>query len=860
MRLAVLLLAFLLCSNLWAQNTAAMSQAQLAELADDTELTFAVVTNFDGKKSKLSFKNASSISLPAGKADWKIYFHYIRKIDTTVSAGLRVKHVQGDLHEIAPTEQFAGLPAGTSLEIHFSQNAHMVTYTDFMPRAFIAWPGLKAEVFANTDTENPQEYVAPITTPEQQLRNNNPDLFLVATAESRFVNNQIFDGVKLDQKSAMQAIIPTPLQVKYSRGTATLNNQWKIRYAGRLTKDAEYLKNALEQFVGGKLNSQPDHIAASGPTIYLSVDADLKADKKGEPLGEEAYSLTIEEDEIRIVGGGNAGAFYGIQTLLNLIPADSQGNIDLTELEVIDAPRAGWRGMHYDMGRNFHNKEVTLRMLEQMARYKLNKFHMHLTDDEGWRIEIPGLPELTQIGANRCFDLKEDNCLLTQLGTGAHASASGNGFYSTEDFVEILKFAAVRHIEVIPEIDMPGHGRAAIKSMEARYRKLLAGGQKAKAEQYLLSDPEDKSQYITVQNYTDNSINVCLPSTYAFIDKVMYELQSMYRTAGLQMKIFHMGGDEVGKGSWSNSPACNNLFETEEGVAGVADLKPYFVSKVAKLASVRGLSIEGWEDGLMYDATNTFNREQFENKNVIANAWDNIWEWGVADRAYRLANNGYQVVMSQATHLYFDHPYETHPEERGYYWAARYTDTRKVFNYMPDNLYANADTTKDGQPINNLEAMVGRELPKLKKPENILGIQGQVWSETIRTADQLEKLVYPRLIALAERAWHKASWEGDTPDRASQKASWAGFAHTLAIRELPKLSRSGVGFHLLPPGASLKNGVLKANAEFPGLVIEYSLDGGNSWQPYTAPVSTDSKSVKLRTRSGNTLSRTTTVN
>lgn len=658
----------------------------------------------------------------------------------------------------------------------------------------------------------------------------------------------------------MQRIIPTPLQAKYSRGTATINKDWKIRYAGRLTKDAEYLKKALEQHLGGKINSQPDHIAANGPTIYLRVDPELKAEKKGEPLGEEAYSLSIEKDAIHIVGGGNAGAFYGIQSLLNLIPADSQGSISVTELEVIDAPRAAWRGMHYDMGRNFHGKEVTLRMIEQMARYKLNKFHMHLTEDEGWRLEIPGLPELTEIGAKRCFDLKEDKCLLTQLGTGADENALGNGFYTRKDFIEILKYAAARHIEVIPEVDMPGHGRAAIKSMEARYRKLLAAGEKEKAEQYLLSDLEDKSKYMTVQSYTDNSINVCLPSTYAFIDKVMYELQSMYRDAGLKLKTFHMGGDETGKGSWTNSPVCEKLFASEEGVAGAADLKPYFVSKVAKLANVRGLSIAGWEDGLMYDATNTFNREQFENKKVIANAWDNIWEWGVADRAYRLANNGYQVILSQATHLYFDHPYETHPMERGYYWAARYTDTSKVFSFMPDNLYANADTTKDGQPIHNLEAMVGRELPPLKKPENILGMQGQVWTETIRTAEQLETLVYPRLIALAERAWHKADWEGNNPDRDAQKADWARFAYTLAAKELPKLSVAGVHFNILPPGATLKNGQLKANAEFPGLAIEYSLDGGNQWTPYSGPVSTDAKTVQLRTRSGDITSRVTTVN
>lgn len=859
MRLAITFLVCLLCSHSMAQAKAGLSQSQLAAFADDTSMMFAVVSNFDGYKAKFTLNNNSQVTLPAGKADWKIYFHSIRKVDTKTENGLHIRHLQGDVHEVSPTADFKGLKQGESVSLTYSPNAHLVTYTDFMPRAFIAWPGLNAETFANTDSEDPKQYVEPIVRDEQQLRHNKPDLFRVATAESRYINNQRLASADFDIDEAMQRIVPKPVSAKVSRSKVSLDTRWKIRYAGRLSSEATYLKNAFSKKLGLDINAQPDHIDSSAPTIYLSVASGDAKNKKQMALGNEAYTLTIDSDRIDIVGGDNAGAFYGIQSLLNLIPANAQAPVEIAEAKIYDYPRASWRGMHYDMGRNFHNKEVTLRMIEQMANYKLNKFHMHLTDDEGWRIEIPGLPELTEVGAKRCFDLKEDSCILTQLGTGPSASGSGNGFYSRDDFIEILTFAAQRHIEVIPEIDMPGHGRAAIKAMEARYRKLKAAGQQEQAEAYLLSDPLDTSKYLTVQSYTDNSINVCLPSTYRFVDKVMYELQSMYRAAGLQLSTFHMGGDETGKGSWTASPACTEVFKQEKGIAGPEDLKPYFVSKVAELANIRGLALAGWEDGLMYDATTTFNRNQFKNETVIANAWDNIWEWGVADRAYRLANNGYQVILSHATHLYFDHPYETHPEERGYYWAARYTDTNKVFSYMPDNLYANADTTKDGQPINNLEALVGRDLPVLKKPENILGIQGQVWSETIRTAEQLEKLVYPRLIPLAERAWHKADWEGDSPNKEQRLNDWASFAATLAAKELPKLNESNVLFHSPVPGALIKDGVLHANVAFPGLTIEYSVDNGASWNTYEAPVSTDAKHIQLRSRVGQQTSRTTTV-
>jgi hexosaminidase len=846
-RLGALTLALGLAQGVFAVN---LSQQQLNEFAGKAQLRFGVVSNLAAKpQAKLTLTNDSGTALPAGQGEWRIYFHSVRKLDSTVIDGLSLRHVQGDLHELAPTVGFKGLAVGASLSVPYTASAHMVSYTDFMPRAFIAQQGADAVVFANTDTENLKEFVEPFTKAEQ-LQRFSPDLYPIATAATRYQDNLAVNqaAAKLD---ASPKIIPTPADVKYRKGTATLDSSWQIRYAGRLTSEANYLVAQLKS-AGITLTAAADHVAATGKVIEIKVDnSNAKA---------EAYTLDIAADKITITGSDNAGAFYGIQSVLSLLPAQAASSHALPLLSAKDAPRYSWRGMQYDMGRNFHGKDVTLRLIEQMARYKLNKLHLHLTEDEGWRLEIPGLPELTDIGAKRCFDLTEQTCLLTQLGTGPHASGSGNGYYSTADFIEIIKFASARHIEVVPEIDMPGHARAAVKSMEARYKKLLKAGKKAEAEQYLLSDPLDKSQYITVQSYTDNSINVCLPSTYAFVDKVIYELQQMYRKAGTKLVTFHMGGDEVGAGSWTASPACNALFaKGEQGVAGPADLKPYFVSKVSAITSARGLDLAGWEDGLMYDPVNTFNRSQFANKHVLANAWDNIWEWGVADRAYRLANAGYEPILSPATHLYFDHPHEVNPEERGYYWAARYTDIGKVFGFMPDNLYANADKTRNGAPIENLEALVGRAMPALEKPENLRGMQGQVWTETIRTGAQMEQMIYPRLIPLAERAWHKAEWEGDKPDAAARTADWAAFAVQLSVKELPKLAALDGDFYLPPPGGVVDDGKLLANTALPGLAIEFSIDNGLSWNAYTDEHAVSKSEVLLRTRLGEATSRVTTA-
>lgn len=818
------------------------NQQQLDEFTAGTEWFFAVESNLlpeAGRfRGSIELHNDSGTALPAGMSDWGWYFHSIRKIETTQSQGLQLEHIQGDLHRITPTEEFAGLSVGQSLQLSFTSAPWVISYSDWMPRAFMVAGSLQPAVFGNTDTEDFSRFVRPMTRPEQRLRNiGDGDKFATVTAERRFANNAQAVHANLSSAQLQQRIIPQPVQLHHRRGQTVLSTNWQLQAQGALANEAAYLAEQLNRHFG-----QPLSGLANSPTIELQLDASLPG------LKPEGYQLTIERQRIGITGFDEAGVFYGIQSLLALLPVQGSTEVQLPQLTILDYPRFSWRGMHYDMARNFHGLDVTLRLIEQMGRYKLNKLHLHLTEDEGWRLEIPGLPELTDIGANRCFDLSEQQCLLTQLGTGPYSSGSGNGYYSRADFIKLLRHAKAHHIEVIPEIDMPGHARAAIKAMEARYQRLQAAGEPELARRYLLSEANDTSSYLTVQNYNDNSINVCLDSTYAFVDKVMYELQQMYREAGLQLRVFHMGGDEVGAGSWQGAPACEQLFaEPLNGIAGVADLKPYFINRVAQLANQRGLAMAAWEDGLMADSTRPFRREQFDNNDVIVNAWDNIWEWGYGDRAYRFANAGYQVVQSAGTNLYFDHPQEAHPKERGYYWAARYTDTEKVFFYRPDHLYSNAEFTRDGTPITDLEALLGRALPKLEQPDNMLGIQGQVWGETIRTADQLEHMIYPRLIALAERAWHRADWEPNK-DSAKARQSWQQFIQRLTSIEFPRLTEAGAQHYLPPPGAIRQQGLVTANHAWPAVSIEYSLDQGQNWQGYQQPLQQQGE-VWLRSRS-----------
>ena len=256
------------------------------------------------------------------------------------------------------------------------------------------------------------------------------------------------------------------------------------------------------------------------------------------------------------------------------------------------------------------------------------------------------------MGSKRCFDLQDRKCILSQLGSGPDSSNSGSGHYSVNDYKEILEYAKARHIQVIPEFDTPGHGNAAIKAMQARYHKLLAQGDKAGAEKYLLSEVNDTSKYLSIQYYTDDAINPCIESTYTFVNDLVEAVVNIHKDKQ-PLTIFHFGGDEVAHGAWTNSTACNKLVQSL-GLASssreiVDELKDYFVQRVSNITVNHNLELAGWEDGLMSYKNVPYDRKLLSNTRVYGYAWNNIWEWGSGKRAYELANAGYQVCLTVVT-------------------------------------------------------------------------------------------------------------------------------------------------------------------------------------------------------------------
>jgi hexosaminidase len=506
---------------------------------------------------------------------------------------------------------------------------------------------------------------------------------------------------------------------------------------------------------------------------------------------------------------------------------------------VEDSPRFGFRGLQLDVSRNFQTKETILRLLDLMSFYKLNRFLLYTTEDEGWRLEIPGLPELTTVGATREHTYgMEAPVLHPAYGSGPFAEANGkygHGYYSREDFIEILKYAKARHIKVIPELNFPGHARAAIKAMEARYDRLMKEGKEPEANEFRLIDPDDKSVYLSAQGYKDNVVCVARESTYNFYLKVVREIRQMYQDAGLVLDEFHTGGDEVPEGAWTKSPMAADLMKRNPKIRDPKNLQAYFFDKLITKLEPFKMQIDGWEEVALLKTTDGryFPNREFADRNVKLFIWNNVFDF---DLGYRLANAGYGIILCNVSNFYFDLAYSKDPQEPGLYWAG-FVDTRNAFAFAPYNMFRTTSKNSMGQKIDlesgggggTQRAIVEHLMPQARK--NIVGVEAQVWSETIKGRDMLEYYILPKLIGFAESAWApERTWENiddKTVREERMQKDWTIYAQTLAKKELPRLSylNKGYNYRIPPPGCVIKGDTLKANVEYPGLIIRYSSDG-----------------------------------
>ncbi len=788
--------------------------------AGDLSINWEVVENnkpANGQSlNAITITNNGKVTLPA--SGWKMYFNSARLIlQATPTGNAKIDFVNGDLFSLTPTNTFQDLKPGASVRIEFVDEEPVVNVTDGPEGFYLVWD----------DQPEKGHNLGKFTyTPFK------PNYAGLITSEIIYNQNKNITDIP---KWKLPEIFPTPIS-SVANGTdayayfhlsekTLLGLKSDVKFENEALKLREYLKSIL-----GKHVKEATQHSSSLDFIDLEFKGGLNA---------EGYELFITHDGITISASTPAGMFYGIQSLKTLIPpsalAHPQKEILISCVEVKDEPRFPYRAFMLDVGRNFQPKQEVMRVLDVMALYKLNVFHLHLTEDEGWRLEIPSLPELTDAGAKRGHTLDSKHYLPPSHGSGGDVdNKTGTGFYTRVDYIEILKYASNLHITVVPEIESPGHARAAIKAMNTRYDRLMAEGKKEEAGRYLLADPIDKSDYSSNQYWKDNIIDVSLPSTYNFVETVINDIVGMYKEAGAPLNTINFGGDEVPAHVWEKSHAYLTLKASHPEIQSTGDLWYYFYGKVNQLVKAKGLYLSGWEEMALrktsLDGSSVYvPNPDFMPEHLQTEVWNNTLGDGNEDLAYKLANAGYKVVLTCVTHLYFDMAHYKSFDEPGYYWGA-FSDIDKPFSFIPYDYFKNSKVDKNGLPLNR-NIFIGKQRLTDYGKSNIIGIQSAVWGENIKSTQRLEYMLLPRLLGFAERAWAKdpdwATEKDTTKSAVLYNQAWVTFLNVLGKRELPRLDYldGGFGYRIPKPGVILQDGKYVANEQFPGLTIRYTTNG-----------------------------------
>jgi len=485
-------------------------------------------------------------------------------------------------------------------------------------------------------------------------------------------------------------IVPLPVALSPSTGVFVLNPETKIivsESAKSAIKAADFFTKSISKATGFSLKPQITKTMPIPVNAIIFTNADT-----GQNLGNEGYTMEVKPSAIVISANTEAGFFYAVQSLRQLLPASVFSQTlqknemwSIPSLSIRDYPRFSYRGLLLDVSRHFFSPAQIKRVIDLMSLYKLNRLHLHLTDDEGWRIEVKGYPALTSIGAWRGFNLP----LEPQYGSGANRYG---GYYTQKEIREMVQYAQQRNVTIIPEIDLPGHARALMKSFSRQ-----------------LVDVNDASVYTSVQQYDDNVLSPCQEETYTIIDQILTEVAALFPS-----KVFHVGADEVPSGSWAGSPQCKYWMQ-KYGLKTMDELKGYFLKRVEAILKSKQKEMAVWDDGVTVD-------DALDHSTVI-------YSWADEKKGIRAAEQGYSVVLMPGPYLYLDMAYNSDPAEPGRNWAGL-IDTKRVYSYQPIN--PSLSTSAE---------------------EHIQGVQGALWSEHIDSQHLLDYMMFPRLLALAEIAW-----------------------------------------------------------------------------------------------------------
>ena len=644
---------------------------------------------------------------------------------------------------------------------------------------------------------------------------------------NEYISNSLLD------KSDLDYIIPTPSNFIINDGEVEILNNYSIVIDQNFNLSEQLINSVFDGIVNIDFDNTNEVISR------ITVDLD-------ESIDAESYQLSVSDGGISISSADSAGALYALQSLKQIFLISKLENTPLKFIEINDSPKFSYRGMLLDISRNFYGPDKIKQIIDYLSFFKINYLDFRLTDDEGWRLEIPGLEELVEVGSKRAYTKDEFENLIPMYGSGPDTNSTGSGYLSRSDYVDILKYASERNISVIPQISVPSHMRSAIVSMNARYQKYMEMGNQVEAEKYLLIDPDDKSEYYSAQGFTDNIMNICRESSFTFYEKVIDEIYLMYKDAGIEMAKFGVAADELPYGAWQKSPMCDK-FMSENSISGDYNaLYELMQRRIYNKISSYGATMTGWDDILLKltekNQSETQIKDFFKDDDILLFVWKNDWGEGRQDMIYKYANLGYKTIMSNSSAFYFDMVDDKDLDNIGLSWSgyANYKDmwTVDVFDVFND-LY--------GVEKNNISREYIENSVKLDedKKDNIIGVQSQIWSETIRSEGILDYMFMPNIIVFSQKAWsHENSWMdilNNDSKREKIENEWNKFANNIGQRVLPMVDNifGGLAYDLPKPGGIVANDTLYANTVFPGLNIKYTLDGSNpefSSETFTSPI------------------------
>ena len=650
----------------------------------------------------------------------------------------------------------------------------------------------------------------------------------IPTANDRFnynVSNKLLD------KSQLDLIIPTPNKIDLFEGQMDLKTKYSINIDESLNLNFDFAKSLM---------------SGVAKIVSNNEEADIKISFI-ENLTKESYELNIDNNSISIFASDRAGALYGLQSLKQIFLVSKLEETSIRNLKITDSPKFSYRGMLLDISRNFYGPKKIKQILDYLSFFKINHLDFRLTDDEGWRLEIPGLEELTEVGSKRGYTKDESDNLIPIYGSGPDSNSSpGSGYLSKSEFMDILKYGNERNITIIPQISYPSHIRSAIISMNARYQKYMKLGDKGEAEKYLLIDPNDESEYYSAQGFDDNIVCICRESAFNFYEKVIDEVYLMYKEAGVEMKKFGVGADEIPYGAWRKSPLCDKFME-EKSITGDYDaLYQYQQRRIYDKLSSYGLTMTGWDDILLRltekNQSETQIKDFFKDDDILLFVWNNSWGGGRQDMIYKYANLGYKTIMSNSSAFYFDMVDDKDFDNIGLSWSG-YADYKDIWTVDVFDIFNDSYGVKK----NNISTDYINKSEKInpKNRDNIIGIQSQIWGETIVDEDVLDYMFMPNIIVFSQKAWSQDdSWMSISDKEIKNQTleiEWNKFTNNLGQRVLPIVDEifGGLSYDLPKPGGIIVNDSLYANTVFPGLDIKYTLDGtvpDSNSENYTIPV------------------------